>query len=80
LLELELTIVVGEVAFGLFLVVGSFGLGEAAFAFTDLMGDEHGIDSVVVDDLGGVAVYLADFVVVKFHSIHDFNDFSPCLV
>ena len=65
---------------GAVLVVGPLGLGERLLALTDLLGDEHGVDPVIVDDLGGVAVDLADLVVIELHLVDDGDDFAPSLV
>ena len=65
---------------GAVLVVGPLGLGERLLALTDLLGDEHGVDPVIVDDLGGVAVDLADLVVVELHLVDNGDDLAPGLV
>lgn len=62
------------------LVVGPLGLGEGLLALTDLLGDEHGVDPVVVDYLGGVAVDLAHLVVVELDLIHNSYDLASGLV
>ena len=68
-----------EVA-GAVLVVGPLGLGEGLLALSDLLGDEHGVDPVVVDDFGGVAVDFADLVVIELDLVDNGDDLAPGLV
>ena len=79
LVQLELPVVVHEVPRP-FLVVGPFGLGQRLLPLVYFLSDEHGIDPVVVDYLGGVAVYFSNLVVVQLDLVDNGYDFPASLV